>query len=80
MPSPFFSDVFMDVAVVGSSGPHSSSETDTPLLTVILVSHAYISLVWYQGYFDLLPLLSVRILVFNIFQSKTIWRISRIYH
>ena len=38
-----------------------------------------ISLVRYQGYFDLLPLLSATILVFNIFQSKTIWRIRRMY-
>ena len=38
-----------------------------------------ISLVRYQGYFDLLPLLSATILVFNIFQSKPMWRISRMY-
>ena len=43
---------------------------DTPLLTVILVSHAYISLFRYQGYFDLLPLLSVTILVFSFSEQK----------
>ena len=53
-----------------ASVTHSSSETVRLYLKL---------LVRYLGYFDLLPLLLATILVFNIFQSKTIWRISRMY-